>query len=189
MARLPRLNEDELSSEQKQVFDRIKSGPRGKVEGPLRVWLYSPELAERAQALGAFCRYSTKLEPRLSELAIAIMGAHWRAAYEWQAHAPIGIAAGLSPDVLEAIRTGATPEFVKADEAALYAFATELLATREVSPATFATAKRLFGDRGVVDLVGILGYYSLISLTIKAFEVDGIPGAADPFGKDGGSVR
>lgn len=184
MARLPRLSEDELSEEQKQVFDRIASGPRGRVEGPLRVWLYSPQLADRAQALGAFCRYFSKLEPRLSELAIAIMGAHWQASYEWQVHAPIGLAAGLSAEVLEAIRTGAKPVFSKDDEAALFAFSTELLATRKVSDATYAKAQQTLGAAALVDLVGILGYYGLISMTIKAFEVDGLSGVANPFGAD-----
>ena len=89
MSRPPVLDEDRLTAEQQAVFDDIRSGPRGLVEGPLRVWLQSPAFAERAQKLGAFCRYGTRLPARLSELAIVIVGAHWRSGFEWSVHAPI----------------------------------------------------------------------------------------------------
>src|SRR5215212_3337967 len=116
MARLPDLDLDNLSPEQRRVHDAIKSGPRGVVQGPLKVWLNSAELADRAQALGAFCRYGTVLPPRLSELAIITTGAFWKAGFEWAVHAPIAIKAGLDPDVVEAIRTSARPKFSNSDE-------------------------------------------------------------------------
>ncbi|MDE2007573.1 MAG: carboxymuconolactone decarboxylase family protein [Rhodospirillales bacterium] len=181
MSRLPDLSPAAMSPEQKRVHDMIASGPRGRVEGPLRVWLHSPELAERAQALGAFCRYGTTLPPRLSELAILITGAHWRAGFEWHIHAPIAIAAGIAPAAAEALRTGAVPRFAQEDEAAVHAFASELLRDRTVSDATFARARAALGDRGVVDLVGVLGYYGFISMTINGFAVALPEGAADPF--------
>jgi 4-carboxymuconolactone decarboxylase len=181
MPRIPDIVPAELDTAQKRVYDAIVSGPRGVVEGPLRVWLNSPELADRAQALGAFCRYHTQLEPRLSELAILVTGAFWKAGFEWHVHAPIGIAAGLDAAAVEAIRTGATPHFAKDDEAAVYAFARELLTERRISEATYRQAEAVLGNRRLVDLIGILGYYGLISMTIVAFEVAVPAGAAEPF--------
>ena len=105
MPRLPDIDPATLTPEQKRIHDEIVSGPRGKVEGPLRVWLTSPGLADRAQALGAFCRYGTSLDQRLSELAILVTGAYWRAGFEWHVHAPIGVKAGLDPAAVEAIKT------------------------------------------------------------------------------------
>lgn len=179
--RLPDLDETRLSPDQRCIYDAIVNGPRGVVEGPLRVWLTSPGLADTAQALGAFCRYGTSLPPRLSELAILVTGAFWRSGFEWAVHAPIALKSGLSPEVVEAIRTDGTPTFAREDEAAIYAFARELHRDRKVSDATFTHALALFGETGVVDLVGILGYYTLISMTINAFHVPLPDGAADPF--------
>jgi 4-carboxymuconolactone decarboxylase len=105
--RLPDIVVESLTPDQRRVYDAILSGPRGVVQGPLRVWLNSPELADRAQALGAFCRYHTTLPPRLSELAIITTGAYWKAGFEWAVHAPIALKAGLDPDAVEAIRKGA----------------------------------------------------------------------------------
>jgi 4-carboxymuconolactone decarboxylase len=138
-------------------------------------------LAAPSQALGAFCRYGTSLEPRLSELAILVTGAFWRAGFEWHVHAPIAAKTGLSAGVIEEIRSGATPEFSRDDERCVYAFAHELWSTHRVSPQTYAEAERVLGRRALVDLVGILGYYGLISMTICAFEVPVPDGAEEPF--------
>lgn len=178
--RIPELAYEDLSPEQKKAHDAIAAGPRGMVRGPLQVWLHSAELAERAQALGAFCRYGTSLPPRLSELAILVTGAHWKAGYEWYAHAPIGIAAGLDPSAVETIRTGGTPAFSNADEKAVFAFARELLTSRRVSDDTYRAAVQELGHKGAVELVGILGYYGLISMTINVFDVK-VPDGPHPF--------
>lgn len=151
------------------------------VQGPLRVWLTSPGLADKAQALGAFCRYGTSLPPRLSELAIVVTGAHWRAGFEWAVHAPIARESGLDPAALEAIRTGREPDLARDDERAVYRVAVELLRQRRVSDETYAAAAAILGSRGLVELVGILGYYGLISMTINAFQVPLPAGTADPF--------
>ncbi len=181
MPRLADIVPENFDAEQRRVYDDILNGPRGKVEGPLRVWVNSPGLADRAQALGAFCRYGTVLEPRLSELAIITTGAYWRAGFEWYVHAPIALAAGLSAEHVEKIRRRADPAFEKADEAAVHAFVRELLDAKAVSEASYARARDLLGERALVDLVGIVGYYGFICMTINAFEVP-IPGeAADPF--------
>lgn len=179
--RLPDVDETILTPEQRAVYDGIKAGPRGVVVGPLRVWLTSPSLAQRAQELGAFCRYETSLPPRLSELAILVTGAHWRAGFEWATHAPIGLQAGLEPGLVETVRQGRRPEGMTDEEAAVHDFAAELQQAKFVSPETYARAERVLGRLGLVDLVGILGYYTLISMTINAFEIPLPPGAEDPF--------
>ena len=179
--RVPRLDRADLTGAAAAAYDAIAAGPRGKVEGPLNVWVHSPELAERAQALGAFCRYGTSLPPRLSELAILTTAVHWQAGYEWYAHASIGLQAGLDSAQVEVLRTGGTPRFPNEDEAAVHAFAAELMARKEVSDATYKRAEAALGAGRVVELVGVLGYYQLISMTIKAFRV-GVPHPArEPF--------
>jgi 4-carboxymuconolactone decarboxylase len=181
MPRLADLDEASLSPDQRRIHDAILAGPRGVVEGPLRVWLTSPGLADTAQQLGAFCRYGTSLPPRLSELAILVTGAFWRAGFEWAVHAPIALKAGVPEDVAEAIRTGQSPVFAQEDEAAVHAFCIELHRDHRVSSDTYARAVAVLGETGVVELVGILGYYTLISMTINAFDVPLPAGAADPF--------
>jgi 4-carboxymuconolactone decarboxylase len=181
MPRIPDLNLATLSAAQRAAYDRIVAGPRGRVEGPLRIWVTHPELADKAQALGAFCRYGTSLPQRLSELAIIVMGADWKAGFEWYAHAPLAIQGGIEPAAVEAIRTGGTPHFEKADEAAVYTFARELVTTRRVSPAAYANATSHLGQTGVIELVTILGYYALVSMTLNVFEIPLPPGEPDPF--------
>ena len=181
MPRIPELDVAKLSPEQRRVHDAIVSGPRGKVEGPLKIWLQSPKFAERAQELGLHCRFNSGLPPRLSELAILLTGAYWKAGFEWWAHAPMALKAGLDREAIEAIRVGRKPVLARADEAAVYAFASELIRNRRVADATYRLAVAELGRTGVVALVGILGYYALISMTINAFEVSLPEGTADPF--------
>ncbi|HEY4862955.1 MAG TPA: carboxymuconolactone decarboxylase family protein [Xanthobacteraceae bacterium] len=179
--RIPDWKPEDLTPAQRKVHDAIVAGPRGRVVGPLRVWIMSPELAERAQELGAFCRYRTSLPPRLSELAILVTGAFWKASFEWHAHAPIAIKAGVPADAVEAIRLGQEPKFAREDERAVYEFSRELWTKRRVSDATYRRTADLLGNETVIELVGILGYYGLISMTINTFEVPLPEGVAEPF--------
>ncbi len=181
MARLPPLSDAGMTVEQRRVAAAIRSGPRGVVQGPLLAWLHSPALADRAQALGAFCRYGTSLPPRLSELAIITAGAYWRAGFEWHVHAPLALAAGLDPAAVEALRTGATPHFAAEDEQAVWRFASHLLHDRAVPDAACQRVVDLLGAPAAVDLVGVLGYYGLICMTIKAFAVPVPEGSDEPF--------
>ncbi|WP_287998371.1 carboxymuconolactone decarboxylase family protein [Acidiphilium sp.] len=184
MTHTPRLGLPDLarmSEAQRAAHDAIASGPRGRVEGPLAVWLHSAELANNAQALGAFCRFGSSLPPRLSELAILVMGSYWRAGFEWYIHAPIAAKAGVPEAVIAAIKAGGTPVFAEPDARAVHDFARELLTAHEVSDETYAFARHQLGDRALVDLVGILGYYGLISMTIKAFRVPVPDGETEPF--------
>lgn len=169
--RLPTLDPAKLTAEQKAIHDAIAAGPRGKVQGPLAVWLHSPGLADNAQRLGAFCRFGTSLEPRLSELAILVTGRVWSAQFEWAVHKPIALRAGLSEAVVEAIRSRRTPPFERDDERVVHDFARALHVDRKVPQALYDEAVAVLGVTGVVDLVGILGYYTLISMTINAFNV------------------
>lgn len=179
--RLPTLTDATMTPDQRRVSDAIKAGPRGLVQGPLLAWLHSPGLADKAQELGAFCRYGTSLPPRLSELAIITAGAYWKAGFEWHVHAPIAVKAGLNAEAVEALRTGSTPHFVEEDEQAVWRFCHHLLHDREVADATYKTVQDLLGPASTVELVGVLGYYGLICMTIKAFEVPVPVGEAEPF--------
>ncbi|QTH24623.1 carboxymuconolactone decarboxylase family protein [Rhizorhabdus wittichii] len=170
-----------LDDEQQRIYDMIVAGPRGRVEGPLETWLESPQLAEKAQELGAFCRFGTSLPPRLSELAILVVGAWWQADFEWYVHAPIARSAGISDEVIEAIRTGRPPDFEREDEAAVHGFTFELLRYRRVSDASHDRVVGLLGRRGAIELTAMLGYYTLISMTIVGFDVPLPGGAPSPF--------
>ena len=171
MKRIADLDPTTMDAEQRSVYQAIASGPRAGVRGPLAVWLHRPGLADRAQQLGEYCRYGSSLPPRLSELAILMMGRHWGAEYEWAAHKPIALQAGISPTVVEAIRTGMAPPFTNDDEALVHAFVTALHARHAIDDALYARAVQSLGEGGVVDLVGIAGYYTLISMTIKVFDL------------------
>ena len=171
MSRLPQLQPDDMTEDQRKVHDSIASGPRGGVRGPLALWLHRPELADRAQQLGRYCRYETCLSPRLSELAILTTARIWDAAYEWQAHLPSARAAGLSEEVISALAADRRPVFTNLDEDLVYSVTRELNQTRSVSDDLFERTVSELGTEATVDLVGILGYYSLISMTIKAFDV------------------
>lgn len=171
MSRIPVLQPDELTDAQRDVHDRIASGPRGGVRGPLAMWLHRPELADRAQQLGRYCRYDSSLPPRLSELAILTTARIWDAAYEWQTHLPHAQAAGLGDGIIDALAEDRTPDFQAEDEELVYLFTRELNLTRAVPDTMFDRTMACLGRDGMVDLVGLLGYYSLISMTIKAFDV------------------
>lgn len=182
MPRLAPLDLDKLTPEQKRVADEIVAGPRGGMRGPFESWLRSPGLADPAQKLGAHVRFGTSLPRDLSELAIILTGKHWRANFEFWAHARLAAQVGIAPEVIEAVRTGSPPAFGDARQRLVYDFVTELLANQRVSDSTYARAIEAFGEQGVVDLVGTVGYYSLVSMTLDVFEV-GVPeGETAPFG-------
>ncbi|MEM8951102.1 MAG: carboxymuconolactone decarboxylase family protein [Pseudomonadota bacterium] len=180
MSRLPDLDYADMSDEQKRIHDEIAAGPRGAVVGPLKVWLRSPALADRAQKLGAHARYYSSLPPHLSELAILITGAIWKADFEWFSHVGPARDAGISEAVIEAIRTGQEPPLGDEPSRAVYAVAREMHEIRRLSDDTFQAARKALGEQGLVDLIGILGYYTLISMTLNAFEVEN-PDGSTPF--------
>jgi 4-carboxymuconolactone decarboxylase len=166
---LPAFDRAAATPAQLAVLDEILSGPRGNLAGPFLAWIASPELADHAQRLGAFCRYRTGLPLRLSEFAILVTAAQWRAQAEWQIHYPIAIEAGVSPDIADALLRARRPDFVDADEALIYDFAIELYDAKRVSDATFGKAVQRFGHETTVNLVGLLGYYALVAMTLNVF--------------------
>ena len=169
--RLPRFDPAHATPEQKAVLDEILSGPRGNLNGPFLGWIHSPELAQQAQRLGAFCRYRTGLPLRLSELAILVTAARWQAQAEWYIHYPIALEAGVAQVDAEAIRLGRQPSFANSDDALIYAFASELYDTKRVSDATYAAAVTRFGHEVTINLVGLLGYYALVAMTLNVFDM------------------
>ena len=188
--RLAALDPRDLDAEQTRVMDAMFAGPRGKsgflsrerrVAGPFAPWLLSPGFAHLAQELGAFVRYRTSLDPRLKELAIIVVGAAWRAEYEFAAHGPMAIRAGVSREAVDAISRGETPSLERDDERIVYEFARELIENRRVAEERYAAAVDLLGEPGTVELVGILGYYTLVCMTLNAFEVPLGEGMEPPF--------
>lgn len=170
--RLPAIPADQLTPEQKKVLDDIQSGPRGAgVRGPFNALLRSPQLCDLVQRVGAYVRYGTSLPQKLNELAICMAGRKWTAQYEFYAHRRLGIQAGLKPEILDAVAAGRRPDGMDADEAGVYDFATELLGTGQVSDAHYDAVKAKFGERGVMDLVGAVGYYSLVSMVLNVAQV------------------
>jgi 4-carboxymuconolactone decarboxylase len=180
MTRYTDLDPAALDADQRRIWQEIASGPRGSVPPPLQIWLRSPTLAENAQRLGAFCRYGTSLEPRLSELAILMTARHWTADYEWHHHEVFARKAGLDPAIIAAIAARRAPDFIREDERVVYDFCRVFYRDHKVDDATYARALAQFGERGVVELVGIMGYYALISMTLNVFEVPVPEGAKLP---------
>ena len=170
--RLPELSEDTLTPEQRALADSIKSGPRGqfKMSGPFAIYLHSPAFGELAQKLGGHVRFKTSVPPRLSELAILCTAQVWKAQYEWAAHAVIAEEQGVKPETIRAIQAGRPPKTAPKDEMAIHAFVKELYAKKRVSTPTFNRVKKLLGDAGTVELVGILGYYAMVSMTLNTFK-------------------
>ena len=171
MSRHPKLDESALSADQQVVHEEIVSGPRGAVVGPLRVWLQSPGLAKQAQALGQYARYDSVLPQVLSELAILVTARYWSSGFEWAHHVPIALDAGLPSDAVDAISHAKRHIFEDAVMQAVFDFAVELHLLKNVSDATYEKALPLLGQQACVDLVGICGYYTLISMTINVFDV------------------
>jgi 4-carboxymuconolactone decarboxylase len=172
--RLALIDEAHMNDAQRALLEAIRSGPRGKSitpRGPFAVWLHAPELGNLAQALGSHCRYRTGLPARLSEFAILCTARLWRAQYEWFAHAPMAENAGVRPKTIEDLRAGRTPKSAPKDERAIHAFVQELYKSSRVSERTYARVHAFLGDAGTVELVGILGYYALISMTLNVFRM------------------
>jgi 4-carboxymuconolactone decarboxylase len=169
--RFRKLDTGQLSPEQRAVFDAIAAPRGGVVPAPFHILLESPELASLTQALGAFCRYRTQLGPRLSELLVLITATHWGAEYEFSVHTPEARKAGVADTVIAALQAGETPRFGDADSQLLYDFATSFFETRDVPDGLFDKAVAHFGRRRVVELAGVLGYYSGLAMLLRIFRV------------------
>jgi 4-carboxymuconolactone decarboxylase len=182
--RLAMITEAQMNDAQRALMQAIRSGPRGQTmmpRGPFAVWMHAPEFGQLAQALGSYCRYKSTLSPRLSEFAILCTARLWRAHYEWFAHAPIAEKCGVKPKTIQDVRAGRTPVSAPKDERAIHAFVQELYKSRRVRDRTYERVHALLGDTAIVELVCILGYYALISMTLNVFRMLPPPDAALPF--------
>jgi len=179
VSRIPLPKEVELDAEQREVYDKIKAGRRGSVLDLFMMLMHNAELADRAQHLGVLLRYETSLETRVSELAVLTTAKHWNSSYEWHFHEQEAKAGGLAEEIITSIRTGEAPQFQNADEAAVYAYTREILDNRHASDETYQTALVFFGNAGMVELTCLIGYYSMIAMTLNEHGVP-LPDGAKP---------
>jgi 4-carboxymuconolactone decarboxylase len=156
-----------MTPPQKKMFENLISGERRGAAGPFNVLLRSPEMGDLAQQFGASMRFHSSMPRKLNELAIIITARHWTSHYEWYAHRRAAKDAGLNEAIITAIATGKRPTGMDADEETVYNFCTELLTTKQMSDKTFEATKAKFGERGVVDLIGVTGYYQLVSMLLN----------------------
>jgi 4-carboxymuconolactone decarboxylase len=168
------LKEEQLNPTQRALLDAMRSGPRGKalpIRGPFAAFLHAPAFGDLAQRLGAHCRYRTTVPPRLSEFAILCTARLWRAQFEWYAHEPMALKAGVSAKTVRDLKAGRVPKSAPKDERAIYEFVQELYKARRVSDRTYKKVRSFLSDESMVELVGVLGYYSLISMTLNVFQM------------------
>src|ERR1700761_2083645 len=181
--RLPELSEQTFTADQRALAESIRSGPRGvfKLSGPFAIYLHSPGVGELAQKLGGHLRFKTSIPPRLLEMATLCVAALWKAKYEGAAHAVLGEKAGVKPETIRALQAGRPPKSAPKDELAIYAFVKELHAKKRVSTPVFNRVKKLLGDAGTVELVTLLGYYTLLSMLLNTFKAPLREGTKLPF--------
>ena len=162
------LADDQMTPEQKKMADLVMSGKiQGGTGGPFNILLRSPVLGEAVVRYGEYVRFKTPLPIRLNELAVLITTRHWTAQFPWYAHHRAALQAGLDEAIIGAIAVGRRPVSMQPDEEAVYNFCTELLKTSEVSDATFRAAKDKLGEAGVVELLGVVGYYGTVSMLVN----------------------
>jgi len=190
--RFPILQPDQMNPGQKKLLEALLAGPRGGGNagsetvqkmlrgGPFNAWMRSPDLGNRLQNVGEYIRYKTSLPLRLNEFAILITAREWTSQYEWYAHYPLAMKAGLEAKVADELALGRRPSAMSDDEAAVYEFCIQLHRTRKVDDATFNRALALFGEQGVVDLIGVSAYYTAVSMTLNVAQVMPPEGAPLP---------
>ena len=178
MSRMPPVDPAALAPDARAVYDKIANSPRGGVRGPFLALLHVPEMCDRLQHLGAYLRYDTTFDARLSEMAILIVARRCNCQYEWFAHEPHAQKGGLAQPVIEAIRERRRPDAMKTDETALYDFASELVTNNSISDTTYQRALDAFGKRGAVELGGLIGYYMMVAMTLVAHDLQ--PPAGTP---------
>jgi 4-carboxymuconolactone decarboxylase len=169
--RLTTLALEDMSADQKAIHDESTAGKRGTFTPPAGAWIHAPELARHANRLGEFVRYNTSLGAKNSELAILVTARHWSAHYEWFVHKKMALQAGLDPKIIDDINARRTPSIGDAKSKLVYDFAKSLHETHQVPEPLYDSAIAMLGEKGTVELVGLLGYYALVSMTLNAFDV------------------
>ena len=165
--RMPPIPADKLTDAQKKAVEEFKAARSADISGPFVPLLRSPEVMSRARAMGDYLRFRSVLPPRLSEFVILLTARQWTQTYEWNAHAPLARQAGLRADIVDAIADGRRPERMADEEEILYTLCDELGRNRSVSDATYAKAVAAFGEQGVVDALGITGYYTFLAMVLN----------------------
>lgn len=195
MSRLPKLTHDDLDDDQRQLWSNLTTGPRanpdrphggltdddGALVGPFNALLYSPKIGDLAQELGGALRFGTSLPRDLQEIAICVVGAHWRANFEFWAHARMAAQNGVPQAAVDAIQHGSRPDFDDPRQETAYAFADELINHRRVRQSTYDALQDLIGERGIFELTSTMGYYSMVSMNLDVFEVGTPPGVQPPY--------
>jgi 4-carboxymuconolactone decarboxylase len=166
--RLPTIPPAQYTADQKQAAVEFEAARKVAVFGPFEPLMHSPAVMSQARAMGDYLRYKSAIGNTLSELAILVTAREWTQDYEWSVHAPIALKAGIRPEIVEAIADGRRPAGMSPDEETVYEYATELIRTKQVSNATFDRAKVRFGEKGVVDMTGIVGYYTFLAMQLNA---------------------
>lgn len=170
MTRIPELTREQLEPAAQQIYDDIFAA-RGSMAGPFGVWLHSPEFTRRASQLGEFLRYHTSLAPRLSELIILITARCQKSEVEWEIHEPLARKAGLSDQVIEALRSDTEPAFNAPDEKATYEYCIQLHRTHTVDEQTFQQLINVLDNKAAVEVTGLCGYYTMVAMTLNAFRI------------------
>jgi 4-carboxymuconolactone decarboxylase len=192
MSRLPYLRYEELGQDGQQVWDHVVGSrgalmvnEHGGLPGPFNAFVHAPGVGAHLSLLGAAVRFRTSIERRLTELAIITVGARWKAEFEWWAHAAMAREHGIAESVIDAIKRGDEPPLAAEDERVVYAVAAQLTKTGQVDEGRYAAARELLGEAGLVELVTLCGYYTLISFLLNCFEVPLPAGAAAVWGGEG----
>jgi 4-carboxymuconolactone decarboxylase len=177
---MPPIPADKLTDVQKKAAEAFAEGRGYAVRGPFVPLLRSPEVMLRAKAMGDYLRFKSTIPPRLNEMVILITAREWTQQYEWQAHHPAALKAGLRPAIADAIAQGYRPVDMAEDEAIAYDMATEILRLKRVSDPTYARALATFGEQGVIDLLGVVGYYNFLAIVMNATRTAMPQGVAEP---------
>ena len=182
-SRLPPLRRADLDETRASLWESIATsrgqdlvGEDGALRGPFNAWVHAPAVGTKLLALGTVLRFESTIERRLIELAVITVGAYWEAEFEWWAHSRMAREAGVSPEVIDAVRRGDPPPFADDAERVVHAAARELVTTGSLTAGAYAEAEGLLGPAGLVELVSLCGYYTLVSYTLNAFAVPLPPG-------------
>jgi len=165
--RMPPLAPAAMNDAQRKAAEALAAGPRGGVKGPFIALLRSPELMDRLQKVGEYLRFQSSLEPRLSEFVMLVVSRHWTQQFEWAVHVPLALEAGVTRETIDRLADGARPEGMAADEALAYDFCDELLRTGGVSDRTYRKAVAKFDERSLMDLLGLIGYFTTVSIVMN----------------------
>ena len=165
--RMPPIPADKLTDAQRTAIEEFKAARSADISGPFVPLLRSPEVMTRARAMGDYLRYKSALPPRLSEFVILLTARRWTQQYEWNAHQPLALKGGVTAEVVTAIAEGRRPEHMAADEDAVYTLVEEIDRNRSVSDATYSRAIAAVGEQGVIDTLGLVGYYSMLAMVMN----------------------